>query len=68
MPDLPDFRLVVVGTADDAHHVETKLAELLRVKLTTHRVTLYAGSLETGVRPGGGFMVVARLPLEPAGP
>jgi signal transduction histidine kinase len=31
------------------------------------RVSLYDGSLETGVRPGGGFVVVARLPLGPAG-
>jgi signal transduction histidine kinase len=27
------------------------------------RMRLYDGSLRTGVRPGGGFAVVARLPL-----
>jgi signal transduction histidine kinase len=27
------------------------------------RVSLYDGSLETGARPGGGFMITARLPL-----
>jgi signal transduction histidine kinase len=31
------------------------------------RVSLYDGSLETGARPGGGFLIVARLPLAPAG-
>lgn len=30
------------------------------------RVSLYHGSLETGARPGGGLVVIARLPLEPA--
>jgi signal transduction histidine kinase len=28
------------------------------------RVALYAGELETGPRPGGGFRVQARFPLE----
>jgi signal transduction histidine kinase len=30
------------------------------------RVQLFGGELETGPRPGGGFLVVARLPSEPA--
>jgi signal transduction histidine kinase len=32
------------------------------------RVALYAGQLETGPRPGGGFRVQARFPLEPSRP
>ncbi len=32
------------------------------------RVSLFEGSLETTARPGGGFLVVARLPLEAAHP
>ncbi|WNM39552.1 sensor histidine kinase [Micromonospora halotolerans] len=31
------------------------------------RVALYGGVLRTGPRPGGGFRVYARIPLEPAG-
>ncbi|MFC0033274.1 sensor histidine kinase [Micromonospora chaiyaphumensis] len=31
------------------------------------RVALYGGILRTGPRPGGGFRVYARIPLEPAG-
>jgi signal transduction histidine kinase len=31
------------------------------------RVAMFNGSLETGPRPGGGFRVRARIPLEPAG-
>jgi signal transduction histidine kinase len=32
------------------------------------RVALYGGTLRTGARPGGGFRVSARIPVEPAGP
>jgi signal transduction histidine kinase len=28
------------------------------------RVALFGGSLEVGSRPGGGFLVAARLPLD----
>ncbi|MEV4482804.1 sensor histidine kinase [Micromonospora coxensis] len=31
------------------------------------RVALYGGTLRTGARPGGGFRVSARIPVEPAG-
>ncbi|WP_319459661.1 sensor histidine kinase [Micromonospora sp. RTP1Z1] len=31
------------------------------------RVALYGGILRTGPRPGGGFRVYARIPLEPVG-
>ncbi|MFC4147728.1 sensor histidine kinase [Micromonospora mangrovi] len=31
------------------------------------RVALYGGSLRTGARPGGGFRVSARIPVEPLG-
>ena len=32
------------------------------------RVAVYGGVLETGTRPGGGFRIHARLPIEGAGP
>ena len=31
------------------------------------RVAVFGGNLDVGPRPGGGFKVDARLPLEPAG-
>jgi signal transduction histidine kinase len=32
------------------------------------RVAVFGGQLDVGPRPGGGFRVDARLPLEPVGP
>jgi hypothetical protein len=41
--DRPDFRVCVVGTCPDPGFVDRKLGELLRRKIQTHRVTVYAG-------------------------
>jgi len=47
------------GTPNGGGHGLTGLRE---------RVTVFGGELETKVREGGGFLVRARLPLEPGAP
>jgi hypothetical protein len=41
--DRPAFRVCVVGDCSDPGVVEAKLSALLRRKLATHAVTIYAG-------------------------
>jgi signal transduction histidine kinase len=66
-------RELLVKVSDDGHGLAAALAELAVVNgapQTGHgllgmreRVALYGGRLHTGPRPGGGYEVVAHLPL-----
>jgi hypothetical protein len=62
MDTCPTFKLVVVGAAEPAA-VDENLESLLRFKLHTNRVVLYAGTI---VRRCVGFFAVRySLPVEP---